>query len=418
MRVSPMHFLSGLMLAAGCGGAAADDDLSRAGLTTVIDSSRADSVVARTPGRVPESALRRVVEELRIAPEPDDTALFADVFEFDVDQTGRLYVFDQGAKTVLVFGADGALQRRIGRQGAGPGEFNRNGGMVIDTADRLVQWDAGNARVSFFSREGRFDSSWVVPGGFSTSHGLRTDNSGALYLYRPVTPPRDGEILGRFGLVKLGPGGTWTDSLVPPDLPWERVVYVARVDGNTSATSPAHAERFHWQWHPDGHFVSAGGGRYAVELSRAERPLRIEREAPNIPVAAEERALEEERITANLRQTEPGWVFRGPPIPTAKPPIAALSVARDGRIWVRVPTESEEIPPDERDPELPNRPPPRRWRDRVEYEVFAPSGVFVGRVRLPITATWMQADGDLVWYLSRDELGMPAVVRARIEPGF
>lgn len=412
--VAPLIFVPLLFLAA-CAGAEGRGEF--AGLVTTYDSTdstRADSVIARTPGSVPPEAVRLAIEELRIAPEADDTSLFADVFEFDVDREGRIYVFDQGSRSVLQFAPDGALLRRIGRQGAGPGEFNRNGGMVIDADGRLVQWDAGNARISFFSTDGTFDSSWVVPAGFSTSHGLRTDRSGQLYLYRPVTPRRDGEILGRMGLVRLGPGGAWLDSLVPPDLPWERVVYVASVEGNTSATSPAHAERFLWQWHPDGHFVSVGTGRYHVELSRPERPLRIVRESPTISVSEAERALEQERITLNLRQTDPGWTFRGPPIPAVKPPVSGLSVARDGRIWVKVATESEEIPEAERDAEVPNRPPPRRWRDRVEYEVFEPNGRFVGRVRLPSTATWMEADGELVWYLSRDEMGLPAVVRARV----
>jgi hypothetical protein len=30
----------------------------------------------------------------------------------------------------------------------------------------------------------------------------------------------------------------------------------------------------------------------------------------------------------------------------------------------------------------------------------------------------MQADGDRVWLLQRDELGLPAVTRLRIDPAF
>ncbi|MBX3175411.1 MAG: hypothetical protein KF709_13430 [Gemmatimonadaceae bacterium] len=403
----------GVLLLTACGGGTA---ASRA-LVTVFDSTRADTVVARTAGEVPAERVRQLVEELRIAPEADDTSLFADVFEFDVTPDGRLLVFDQGGRSVLEFAPGGALTRRIGRQGAGPGEFNRNGGMVARADGGFVQWDAGNGRVSFFSPSGNFDSSWVVPTGFSTSNGLRSDRSGSLYLYRPVTPPREGEILGRMGLVRLQPGGVWGDSLVPPDLPWERVVYVARVDGNTSSTSPTHSPRFQWQWHPDGHFVSVSTARYVLEVSRPDRALRIEREAPAIPVSADERAFEEERITASMRQTEPGWVFRGPPIPAEKPPVAALFVARDGRYWVRVATASELIPEAERDPVRPNRPPPRRYREQPEYEVFDADGSFRGRVALPMGSTFIEADGDLVWFIARDADGLAAVVRARVNPG-
>jgi hypothetical protein len=54
----------------------------------------------------------------------------------------------------------------------------------------------------------------------------------------------------------------------------------------------------------------------------------------------------------------------------------------------------------------------------VVYEVFARDGRFLGRVGLPLGSQWMQADGDRVWLLQRDERGLPAVTRLRIEPAF
>lgn len=405
------------LLAAACAGAADDASVSSAGLATVFDSSRADTVVARTAGEVPAAALRRVTAEVRIAPEADDTSLFAEVSEFDVGRDGRLFVFDRAANVLFVFDSSGALERRVGRQGAGPGEFNSNNGMVVLRDGRLAQWDARNARISFFSPEGTFLNSWVLPAGFSTSDGLRSDTSGTIHLYRPVTPPREGEILGRMGLVRLGDDGVWLDSLVPPDLPVDRITYVARQEGSTSATSPTHAPRFLWAWHPHAHFVSVSTGTYALEVSRPGRALRIERDAPVIAVSGEERAFDQERITQNLRSTDPAWTWNGPAIPSAKPPVAGLSVARDGRIWVRVATPSQLIPEAERDTDRPNNP-ARRYRDPVVYEVFAADGRFLGRVELPMSTTWMEADGDRVWYLQRDEDGLPAVVRARVAPGF
>lgn len=387
-----------------------------AGLVTIFDSIAADTVVARTSGAVPASAVRSVVEELRIAPAADDTSLFADVSEFDVGADGRLFVFDRPSNVLLVFDAAGALLHRVGRQGAGPGEFNSNNGMVVLRDGRLALWDARNSRISFFSPDGEFLTSWVVPAGFSTNNGLRSDTTGAVYLYRPVTPPSEGLILGRFGLVRLRDGGAFGDSLVPPDLPVERVTYIARVEGNTSATSPTHAPRSMWEWHPDGHFVSIASSLFRVELSRPGAALRIVRDAAVVPVPDDERAWDQERITVNLRSTDPGWVWRGPPIPAEKPPVAGLSVARDGRIWVRVATPSEPIPENERDVQRPNGPPPPRYRDPVIYEVFARDGRFLGRVRLPLGSQWMQADGDRVWLLQRDELGLPAVTRLRIDP--
>jgi hypothetical protein len=418
-RATPLAILVAVLVAVLAPACARDDGgaPNSAGLATLFDSTTTDSVIARTAGSVPEEAMRGVVEEVRIAPAADDTSLFGEVFEFDVGADGRFYVFDQAGRSLLIFTPAGALERRVGRQGAGPGEFNSNGGMVVLADGRVAQWDSRNGRISFFSAGGDFDSSWVVPTGFFTSNGLRTDDSGAVYLYRAVTAPREGEILGRFGLVRLGEGGAFGDSLVPPDLRVERITYVAQKEGSTSAMSPTHSPRFQWQWHPDGHFVSVATSRYEVEVGRPGRAVRIVRDAPAIPVPDAERAYDQELITFQMRSNVPGWVWRGPAIPGEKPPVSALSVARDGRIWVRVATPSEEIPEAERDPQVEGRRPVRRFRDAVEYEVFERDGTFAGRVRLPANAQWMEADADRVWYLDRDADGLPAVVRARVEPG-
>lgn len=411
-------FVALLVLAAACAGSDAGDGPDSSGLETIRDSSRTDSVIVRVAGAVAADRLRSVTEELRIQPDAEDTTLFGETYDFEVGLDGRLFVYDASAQRILLFGPDGAYRRGIGRQGAGPGEFNQGNGMVILPDGRLAVLDARNARISFFSADGEFINSWITPSGFSTTNGLRSDRSGRLYLVRPVTAPREGEILGRMGLVPLSDSGKFVDSLVAPDLPIERVTYVAQVKGNTSSTGPRHAARFLWSWHPDGYFVSAAGGTYAIEVSRPGSGLRIVRDAPEVPVPDEERAWDQERITFNLRMTDPGWTWNGPAIPAVKPPVRDLHVARDGRIWVRVSTPSEPIPEAEREPRREGRAEPARFRDAVHYEVFAAEGRFLGRVVLPVNSTWIEAEGDRVWVLDRDADGLPGVVRLRVSPGF
>ncbi len=415
-----MHRLAtllGTIVILGCAGDPAPD-VPRAGLATVFDSTRADSLVARTAGTVPDSMVRQVVEELRIQPSADDTSSFTEVFGFEVGDDGRVYVFDAPSRRIFVFAPDGALQRVVGRKGAGPGEYNSDNGMVQLKDGRLALLDAQNARLSFLSRDGDFLTSWIVPAGFSTNDGVRTDSTGAVYLVRPVSAPREGEILGRMGLVRLADGGKWLDSLVGPDLPVERILYVARKDGNMSATGPTHAARFLWNWHHEGYFVSSNTAKYEIEVSRPGRGLRIVRDAAPVPVPAAERAWDQERITQSLRRNVPDWVWTGPDIPAVKPPIRALHLTRDGRIWVRVSTPSEPIPEAEREPARPGRSLPPIFRDAHEYEVFAATGQFLGRVRFPESASLMDADGDLLWVLVRDADGLPGVARWRVSPGF
>jgi hypothetical protein len=143
----------------------------------------------RIVGDVPPSAVRTVVEELRISAGFDDTTMFSEVREFDVDRAGRIWAFDAGGWQVLLYGPDGTLLRRIGRRGAGPGEFNANGGMVVWRDSGLAQWDPENARVSFFAPSGDFESSWRTPAGFYTSRRSRSESQRPNSSRRPCGHP-------------------------------------------------------------------------------------------------------------------------------------------------------------------------------------------------------------------------------------
>lgn len=391
------------------------------GVATAFDST-ADTVFARVRGTVPEASVRTLVEEMRIAPGVEDTTLFTEVSEFDVDRAGRLWVFDRPSSSILLFDSAGKLLRRIGRQGAGPGEFKGINGMTVLGDTGLAIWDAQNARISFFTATGEFRTSWVVSSGFYTFNGLQTDRTGALYLKMPVTASRQGEILGRMGLVRLKSGGAFGDSLAPPDLPVGGEPYVAeskqngRVTGRSSMNS-SFAPVFFWVWHPGGFFVVGHGGNYEIVLARTGmKPLTIARELPGVPISEEERGEERERILFSMRMTDPSWSWSGPPIPESKAPLRDVLIARDGRIWAQVSAPSERIP----EPELviprDKRRPISHFRMPPVYEVFAPDGHFLGRVAFPRRTWLMEADGDAVWALGRDENDLPAVIRFRIQP--
>lgn len=409
------HLAAGAALAAlaGCGDRAG----SGSGISVAIDST-ADTVSVVVSGEVPVEEVRGLAMEMIIAPGIDDTTLFTSTYEFDVDRAGRIWVFDRTSASIFVFDSSGELVRRVGRRGAGPGEFAQNGGMVILPGDSLAQWDSNNARISFFDSAGTFVKQWSLPGGFSTSNGLYTDASGNLYLRRPVTPPREGEILGRMGLVRLREGGAFGDSLAPPDLPVPREPYVASAENSRSSMSSSLAPGYHWAWTPRGEFIAADGGRYElVYVRNGARPMVIRRAMAPVTAHQAERDLDREIITASLRQVDPSWSFGGPPIPEAKAPLQGLKVTRDGRIWVQVAVPSELIPEAQRDIPWDSTIPVRQYRTPPVYEVFERDGRFLGRVALPSRATLIEADGDLIWGLEPDDDDLPQVIRWRIEPG-
>lgn len=410
-----------MLCLAACGRGAAGASADASGLATVIDST-GDSVVARVTGAVPAAAVRHLVEEFRIAPAADDTTLFTDIGDVEVDRLGRLWVFDRPTNSIFLFGADGHLIRRVGRQGGGPGEYRQAGGMVALSDGGLALWDPSNARVSFLDSSGTFRTSWPLPGGFATNDGLLRDTSGVLYLKRPVTPPREGEILGRLGLVRLREGGAFGDSLVPPDLDVPRELYVAtRVNGGNrsqSSTSSRFAPNYYWGWHPEGRFVVAHGGRGEIVVAAAGgKALVIRRETPAVPIAGEERDEEKARITYAMRRTDPGWTWSGPPIPEVKAPISGLFLAADGRIWVTVPVPSEPVPAEDQPVRRDSLAPVMHYRTPLVYEVYSSSGRFLGRIAFPGRTRLVEARDNFVWAIVRDADDLPAVVRFRVEPG-
>ena len=119
-----------------------------------------------------------------------------------------------------------------------------------------------------------------------------------------------------------------------------------------------------------------------------------------------------------MRERDPDWTWDGPPIPKHKPFFRALLAGRDGRIWVRVPTEAYPVENEDHDPEDPTSV-PVSWRAPLRYDVFEPDGTYLGVVAPPDDVTFSNPvfDGDYVWGVTRDELGVQRVVRYRIVVG-
>ena len=396
----------------------ATDAPGDAGLATVFDSV-GDTIVAHVDGDVPARYVRSLTNELRIAPSVDDTSLFGDVSEFVVDRADRLWVFDEPSSSIFLFAPDGTLIRRVGRRGAGPGEFFNNGGMTALPDTGIAQWDARNARVSFFSSAGDFRTSWRTPVGFSTTHGLLSDRDGTLRLRRPIAKASASAVIGGMGLASPLADGTLADSIAPPHLDVAAVQFTATYPGGAGRASynAPYTPEFLWAWHPDGWFVVANSGSGEIILARTSgKPIVIRRHFPPVPVPDAERTALAASLTKTLREVQPDWSLPQP-IPYTKPPTGSFVVTRDGHLWVLVATPSERVPDSELPPSRDTTPPTPHFRSALVYEVYAPDGRFLGRVAFPRNATLMQADGDTVWLIERDADDLPAVVRARITPG-
>lgn len=128
---------------------------------------------------------------------PDTEDLSDSFFGFNrpvgvvADSAGRIFVADAGESAILVFTAGGRLNGRIGRSGAGPGEFGSVAAIGI-WRDTLIVLDKGNARIAFLSLSGaplRFEP-WPPIGG--SPRDVRIYPAACGYYVRTTVATHDG----------------------------------------------------------------------------------------------------------------------------------------------------------------------------------------------------------------------------------
>ena len=155
---------------AACGGTPSGDWTG-----SVVDSAGVAIVMNPDQGLWPKGREWKATEELRIGVvEGDPVYQFGQVLGIDADEEGRIYVLDQQAQEVRVFGADGAYLHTIGRAGSGPGEIGPGAmALLFGRGDTLLVVEGGLMRVSRFLADGTAVGSFPIP--FTDGIPLRWD---------------------------------------------------------------------------------------------------------------------------------------------------------------------------------------------------------------------------------------------------
>ncbi|HEX6041018.1 hypothetical protein [Longimicrobium sp.] len=93
---------------------------------------------------------------------------------------GRILVANGGSRELRIFGADGRHARTLGREGGGPGEFQRLSWAGAAPGDTLLAWDSDARRLTVFAPGGALVRTVTPqgPGGESPSvRGVLTDGT-------------------------------------------------------------------------------------------------------------------------------------------------------------------------------------------------------------------------------------------------
>ncbi|MDE2764216.1 MAG: 6-bladed beta-propeller [Gemmatimonadota bacterium] len=400
-------FVTAAIAVAACG-----SDAPPAGPRVEIDTI-GDTTIVRTLSGSVWAAEARLVSEVSIGElDGPDEYLFGRIGSLAVDRDRNVYVFDRQSQHVRVFDPAGAYVATLGRQGEGPGEFARAETIAVLPDGRLLVRDPGNMRIQVFDPESGETDEWEYNSGNTYRPGspLYSDARGRTFL---LTSGQSWDEI----VIVLGPDGTHLDTLPEPTSDHEPVVVSASTENSSVSSRVPFTPWFYWAVHSSGSFLTGLSSDYRIDLAWDDGVLRIERAHDPVAVSDGERAHRRESVVRMIRLTVPDWTWDGPRIPDHKPVFTQLLSGRDGRIWVRLATEGRRVENEDHDPENPFSQ-PVTWEESTRYDVFESDGTYLGVVVPPAEFSphpHPVFDGDHVWAVARDGLGVERVVRYRIE---
>ena len=401
----------GLLAACGADAGAPDGTLE-----TVVETI-GDTTVVRTLSGGVWGAEASLVPEITIGLlDGPEEYLFGRIWSVAVNDDGTMYVLDRLEQHVRVFDSLGVHLQTLGRRGKGPGEFSSAEAIAMLPDGRLTVRDPENQRVTVFGPGPGETALWGYTGGAGTRSPLYADARGRTFLLAGNLDPARGLVMR---IIVLDPDGTPLDTLSVPSSDYRRPFVRAEAPGISVSFGVPFTPRFHWTIHPSGHFLTGLSSDYRIDLARDDGVLRMERSQDPVRVSNAERTHERERVVGSVRRSFPGWDWDGPAIPAHKPFFQELLAGRDGRIWVRLWTEGRPVDNVDHDPDDPGSL-PVIWEEETRYDVFEPDGTYLGVVVAPDEFATFPApvfDGDRVWAVTADELGVERVVRYRISHG-
>lgn len=345
---------------------------------------------------------RPLFEEQRIGSLDGEADAFGFVSGATVGPEGRLLVADDQGPAIRVFDPDGVYVGDLGGGGQGPGEFTMVNGLAVDPDGRHVVFDFNNQRLSWFDREGAFERSartqlTSMVGGAVGFPGLVPLDDGNLLLRTGGGRKRPDGVNELFYLwLRVDPEGNPLDTLAAP--PREVAGHLPRFKEETVSV-PLRA----------GGFATGRTDEYQLEWPLTQgRLVQVDVRVPEARVQQGERRAWEERgdLFQDAMSVAPG------PVPDVKPPWRSLFEDADRRIWVERSVEAEERPGyGDRSPRMTGI----DWVEDAVFDVFHPSGRFLGTVELPPFTALLHAEGGRVWTLQRGVFQEQYVVRYAVD---
>lgn len=379
----------------------------------------ASAALPSDPDTVPGFHL---VEEVRVRSEDVEEAPFTDLTDLAEGPDGTIFAVEPQAKRILIFDRKGRPAGEIGREGDGPGEFRRPV-QIGWLGDTLWVRDRRLRRVSLFARSGAFLSTVRIPS-VQGSEGHFWAGAAAMLA--------DGSVLGYFTvdsrlvaagrvdaapLVRVARDGERVDTLAWYSME-HHTLELARGSGLSrivSYVTQPFSDGTLWAGAPDGRFLVLVERRTSSRDEAGQPLFRVIKVAPSgdtllahgYPFTPKTLGREEidravEELAVRLERRRPSSGARVAPgrmramirqrlfTPEHHPPVSAVHVASHGAIWLC------------------------RERDAsacAHWWILDGDGTLIAQVPEPPPGRLLHAGSEHVWFLERDALDVPSLVR-------
>ena len=338
---------------------------------------------------------------------------FGQIAGIDVGEDGRIYVIDQQAQEVRVFGPDGEYRATIGQAGSGPGELSQTAGPVfVSPGDTIVVPDVNQQRITLYTADGEPAGSHQLPiaGGIAVKW-VETPDHDLIQQAMVMQLPGQQEVDQRNLLIRREPTGEILDTLLT--MPIGESVSFA---GSTPRITLFESEPM-WTLGPDGRLYTGVNSEYSINAYSLDgRLTRIVRKPfEQRPVTQGDQA-EFRRIVEGL------WRDQGVPPEAMDGLSQALNFAEfypayanilggpDGSLWVQRIQTPDEIREAGGTFDIQDM-------GSATWEIFDGEGRLLGTLEMPTRFTPLAfIDGDL-WGVLRDEMDVQYVARMTVETG-
>lgn len=333
----------------------------------------------------------------------------------------EIYVADPQVPTVRVYDWEGTYIRDFGRQGQGPGEYSRPGGVIVADDGLVYIGDAGAmGRITVFSAEGESLDTWT----FSVSDSMQIFGSqsvlrhdGAIFVRASWYPPgeaRDRDAR-RTGWQQVGPQGLIGEPLEQPDLGVERPAIPIGRGAIIVPYSPSQVSAFS----PAGAYIVGNNSDYSFEIRHDDgRIVKVHRHWTPVPITEVEREYSKRSVASSAHRSGAGssWTYSGPDIPDHKPAYSVFSPTQDSRVMVSRYGASHLVEGCDLTFDLAERPTQTCFTFERFWDMFDLDGMYLGEVERPdvpalYTPFWR---GDTMWAMVEDDAGVMKVKRYRL----